>query len=44
MELELQVYLGSMCTAVLIYRDHETRTTHTLAFGLMYEGAIGQPR
>jgi hypothetical protein len=35
MELDLQSYLGSMC-AVVLYSFP--------AFGLIYEGAIGQPR
>jgi hypothetical protein len=31
-----------MCTALLIGRDRATSTSPT--FGLIYEGAIGQPR
>jgi hypothetical protein len=36
MELDLQSLFGLLCTAVLIGWDP--------AFGLLYEGAIGQPR
>jgi hypothetical protein len=38
MELDLKIYLASMCTAVLIGRDPAT-----LAH-IRYGGAIGQPR
>jgi hypothetical protein len=41
MELDLQVYLGSICTTVFISWD--PAPTHP-TFGLIYEGAIGQPR
>ncbi len=37
-----KVYLGSMCTAVLI--DWDPPPPPTPSFGLIYEGAIGQPR
>ncbi len=37
-------YLGSMCTAVLIGGDPATPPPSPPAFGLIYEGAIGQPR
>jgi hypothetical protein len=44
MDLDLDLdYLGSMCTAVLI-GDPATPPTPTPAFGLIYEGAVGQPR
>ncbi len=36
-----KVYLGSMCTAVLIGEDP---TTPPPPFGFIYKGAIGQPR
>jgi hypothetical protein len=39
-----KVYLGSMCTAVLIgLRDPATPPPLPPAFGLRYQGAIGQP-
>jgi hypothetical protein len=40
MELDLQSLFGLLCTAVLNGRDPAT----TPAFGLLYEGAIGQQR
>jgi hypothetical protein len=43
MELDLQSLFGLLCTAVLIGRDPVTPPPFT-SFGLMYEGAIGQPR
>jgi hypothetical protein len=42
-ELELQSLFGLLCTAVLIGWDPATPPL-PLAFGLIYEGAIGQPR
>ncbi len=39
-----KVYLGSMCIAVLIGCDVTLQPTPPLALGLIYEGAIGQPR
>jgi hypothetical protein len=42
MELDLQIFLGGlMCTAVLIGREPATPPPPP-AFGLIYEGAIGQ--
>jgi hypothetical protein len=43
LELDLQSLFGLLCTAVLIGLDPVT-TPLPLAFGLIYEGAIGQPR
>ncbi len=40
MELDLQSLSGLLCTAVPILAE----TTELPAFGLKYEGAIGQPR
>ncbi len=42
MELDLQSLFGLQCTAVLIGRDPATPPPP--AFGLIYEGSIGQPR
>jgi hypothetical protein len=38
------VHLGSMCTAVLIGLDPAPPPPIPPAFGLIYEGIIGQPR
>jgi hypothetical protein len=43
MELDLQSLFGLLCTAVLIGGEPAT-SPHPLAFGLIYEGAVGQPR
>ncbi len=42
MELNLQGLFGLQCTAALFAWD--PATPYLLAFGLIYEGAIGQPR
>ncbi len=42
-ELDLQSLFGLLCTAVLIVR-HLATPPPPHAFGLIYEGAIGQPR
>ncbi len=42
MELDLQSLFGLPCTAVLI--GAETPQLPPYAFGLIYEGAVGQPR
>ncbi len=41
MELDLQSLFGRLCTAVLIGWDLAIPPSR--AFGLIYEGAIGQP-
>jgi hypothetical protein len=43
MELDLQSLFGLLCTAVLIGWGPAT-SPNSPAFGLIYEGAIGQPR
>jgi hypothetical protein len=45
-EIDLQVYLGSMCTTVGTYwlRPRNPPPPPSPAFGLINEGAIGQPR
>jgi hypothetical protein len=43
MELDLQSLFGLLCTAVLIGLD-PCNYSPPPAFGLIYEGAIGQPR
>jgi hypothetical protein len=43
MELDRQSLFGLLCTAVFIVRDPATPPSSPL-FGLIYEGAIGQPR
>jgi hypothetical protein len=47
MELDLQSLFGILCTAVL-YSSTDSQTPHNSplprAFGLSYEGAIGQPK
>jgi hypothetical protein len=42
MELDLQSLIGLLCTAVLIAETPQVPPPP--AFGLIYEGAIGQPR
>jgi hypothetical protein len=42
MELDFQSLFGLLCTAV--YSLAETPQLHPPAFGLIYEGAISQPR
>jgi hypothetical protein len=43
-ELELKVYLCSMRTAVLLADIPQPPPPPPPAFGLIYEGVIGQPR
>ncbi len=47
MEFDLQTFIGLLCTAVLIVWDLAARPpppSPPPAFGLIYEGAIGQQR
>jgi hypothetical protein len=43
MDLDLQSLFGLLCTAVLNGREPATPPIR-IFFGLIYEGAIGQPR
>jgi hypothetical protein len=44
MESDLQSLFGLLCTSVLIGWDPSRTSPTPPAFGLLYEGSIGQPR